>query len=208
MKTHDDNGSYGPRIPAIALFWAMATGQGLAEADNGQRQHDAHRHGAGRLNIAMEGGEVYAELESPAANVVGFEHAPTTEAERASLDKAVATLQDGDRLFRFSPTADCRLFSVDVASSPKAPARSTGGHDAQHDSEIEHNAAQHGGPEKAHADIQVDYHFVCTQPARLEQLSIDLFTAFPAIQSLHVQFILKGRQGAAELTAANRVLRF
>ena len=147
VKTHDDNGSYGPRIPAIALFWAMATGQGLAEADNGQRQHDAHRHGAGRLNIAMEGGEVYAELESPAANVVGFEHAPTTEAERASLDKAVATLQDGDRLFRFSPAADCRLLAVDVASSPKARARSTGGHDAQHESEIEHNAAQHGRPD-------------------------------------------------------------
>ncbi len=191
----------------MALFGVVTTGQGLAEAEYGQREHDAHKHGAGLLNIAMEGREVYVELESPAANIAGFEHAPSTEAERASLDEAVATLQDGERLFRFSPAADCRLFDVHVASSPKALVEATSRHQLHTGAKIEHHAAQQGLAQKAHADIQVNYHFVCAQPGRLEQISIELFTAFPAIQRLDVQFVVPSRQGAEELTAANRDLR-
>jgi hypothetical protein len=192
----------------MVLFGVITTGQGLVEAEHGQRQHDNHRHGASRLNIAMEGRDLYLELESPAADVAGFEHAPSTEAERASLDEAVATLQEGDRLFRFSPAADCRLHTAQVATSPKASGGlETSGHREHPGGKIEHQAAQGGPAQEPHADIQVDYHFFCAQPARLEQLSVELFTAFPAIQILDVQFILKGRQGAAELTAANRELR-
>ena len=207
MKTYDDHRSHGSPILVMVLFGAMTAGQGLAEAEHGQRQHDNHRHGAGRLNIVMEDREVYVELESPAADVAGFEHAPSTEAERAYLDEAVATLQDGDRLFRFSPAADCRLHTAQVASSPKGPGPATRGHREHPGGKTEHEAAQGGLAQEPHADIRVDYHFVCARPGRLEQLSVELFTAFPAIQILDVQFILKGRQGAVELTAANRELR-
>ena len=77
--------------------------------DQAHRQHDAHVHGSAALNLALESGEVHIELDSPAANIVGFEHAPSSEGDHAALDKAVATLKNGDQLFHFNSEAGCRM---------------------------------------------------------------------------------------------------
>jgi hypothetical protein len=207
-KAHHDNLSFAPLILIGTLFGVPTAGQCLAEAQHTKQQLGTHRHGSGRLNIAMEGREVYLELDSPIADVAGFEHAPSSDAERASLGAAVAILKDGDRLFRFSPAADCRLYTAHVNSPLTAPDPAMAGHKAQHDGTTKPGAAADRPAENAHADIRVDYQFVCKQPARLERLNVDLFAAFPAIEHIEVQFIKEGRQGAAELTAANRVLRF
>ena len=63
--------------------------------DKEHRQHDSHVHGIASMNLALEGDEVHIELDSPAANIVGFEHAPSSKADHAAVDKAVAMLNDG-----------------------------------------------------------------------------------------------------------------
>jgi hypothetical protein len=203
-KAQHGDVSFAPLILIGALFGVPTAGQCLAEAQQIQHQLGTHRHGTGQLNIAMEGREVYLELDSPAADVAGFEHAPSSNAEKTALDAAVAILKDGDRLFRFSPAAGCRLHTAHVT----APVPGTAGHKAHHDGTTKPGAARDRPAENAHADIRVDYHFVCKQPARLERLNVGLFATFPAIEHIEVQFITEGRQGAAELTAANPVLRF
>ncbi len=163
----------------------------------GDPHHDAHAHGSAELNVVRDGGELYVELISPAVNIVGFEHAPSSDAEKRSVATAAAVLRDGDRLLGFDVTAGCRMQDAELSSVLLAEVASTRGRYEQHD----HDA--HAG----HADIAVDYHFVCTNPDQLRHIDVRLFDTFPGVERLHVQFVLGNRQGAAELTDDHRRLR-
>ena len=99
---------------ALAQLLALALLPTLAAAQAEHRSHGAHAHGLARLDLAVEGGVVLIGLESPAANIVGFEHAPANAGERAALDAALATLKDGGRLFRLPADAGCRLVEAVV----------------------------------------------------------------------------------------------
>ena len=172
-------------------------------AKDEQRQHGAHVHGIGTLNIVLEGTEVHVELDSPAANIVGFEHQPRSAEDRAALERAVTTLRDGDRLFLFSRDAGCRQEKATVESDMLKAA----------DKEHHHHDHDHGAKNKehddqGHADIRVEYQFECSRPDRVEQLVVELFEAFPGTERLDVQYVIGSRQGAAELTAARHLLRF
>ncbi len=171
------------------------------EHEDEHREHGAHVHGIAALNLALEGSEVHVELDSPAANIVGFEHAPSSEADHAALDKAVATLKDGDRLFRFNEDAGCRMEEARVASElldEEHEGHTKEGHeDEQHEHEVE-----------THSEIEAGYHFECDEPGKLTQLTVELFDAFPGTEKLKVQYVIESKQGAAELTATNHVVQF
>jgi hypothetical protein len=153
------------------------------------RSLGAHAHGLARLDLAVEGGFLLIGLESPAANIVGFEHTPVSAEEGAALERAMATLKDGARLFRLPAEAGCRLVEATVETP------------------LARQAGEAAGTE-AHADIDAEYRFECTEPDRLVQMELGLFEAFPATRDLQVQFVGPRGQGAAELTAASPVLRF
>jgi hypothetical protein len=186
------------------------------EHDHEKRQHDAHVHGIAALNLALEGNEVHVELDSPAANIVGFEHAPSSEADHAALDKAVAILKDGDRLFRFNAEAHCRMEQSNVTSSllDEEHGEHEGDHDhkkkeAQGHDEHQHEAHGHEEHEgETHSDIDVVYHFECDQPGKLAQLTVELFEAFSGMAELNVQYVVESKQGAAKLTPADHVVKF
>jgi hypothetical protein len=175
------------------------------DQDDEHRQHGAHVHGITALSLALEGQKAQIELDSPAANIVGFEHAPSSESDHAALDKAVATLKDGDRLFRFDDDAGCRMETANVASElldEEHEDHTKEGHeDAQHEHEHEHEG-------ETHSDIEAAYHFECDEPGKLAQLTIELFEAFPGMEKLEVQYVIESKQGAAELTATDHVVKF
>ena len=52
-----------------------------------------HVHGHGTLNIAIEDKRVSMELEVPGMDIVGFEHAPSTDDQKAAVEKAKARLE-------------------------------------------------------------------------------------------------------------------
>jgi hypothetical protein len=194
---------------AMVVSGASAGGKNEHDHEQEHRQHGSHVHGIAVLNVALEGQDVQIELDSPAANIVGFEHAPSSKADHAALDKAVATLKGGDRLFRFNEDAGCRMEQADATSQlldgeqaehEKHEGPAKGGHeDAQHEPE-------HEG--ETHSDIEAAYHFVCDQPGKLTLLTIELFEVFPGTEKLAVQYVIEGKQGARELTATNQVVRF
>jgi len=184
--------------------------------DHEHRQHGAHVHGIAALSLALEGQEVEIELDSPAANVVGFEHTPSSEADHAALDKVAATLKDGDRLFRFNEEARCRMEKADVTSrlldEEHEEHEEQEGHadekSAKHSHE-EETAHEHAGHEhEGHADIQAAYHFECDEPGKLTQVAVELFEAFPGTEKLEVQYVIESKQGATELTATNHLINF
>lgn len=167
------------------------------EDEDEHREHGAHEHGVAALTIAWSGNDLAVDLQTPAYNVLGFEHAPSSDEEQALLDESVEALEVGD-LLQFSAAADCALVSAVVETEL-----------ADKDHEDEHEEEEHEEAEEVHSDIDVAYNFQCQQPDQLTTLDVGpLFERFPNFEDLDVQWVSDTQQSAAELTPDNTVLSF
>ena len=201
-----------------------------ASAEAFERQHDSHEHGAATMMLAVDGHELQLRIESPAANFLGFEHAPRTEQELQQLKQAEAVLRDPAQVISLSTSAGCKLEKAELASSIKQHKsdedhnhehdehgddhdKNGHNHDDDHDKhgdkheEQGHGHEDHSGSEN-HSDFAIDYHFDCSDIAALKQVEVQLFSQFPLLQTLELQYIAPQGQGAAELTPANPVFQF
>jgi hypothetical protein len=127
----------------------------------------AHVHGIAKLDVAVEATKITVQLESPLDNLLGYERAPRTEAERKQADAMVARLKAGDAMFRIDPAAQCTLGKVELASS----------------------ALKLGQPdpsEEGHADIDGTFEFNCADAAKAAFIDVGLFE-FKRLQRLEVQ---------------------
>lgn len=166
------------------------------EHDRGHRSHDAHVHGIAQLNVAVDADSLLVELDSPAMNLVGFEHPPHTDEERAAIAAAREQLADGAALFVPNAEAEC----VQISSQVKLELgeHDEDGHDkheADHEDEHDHHADGHG-----------EWAFTCANPVSLDQLDVRVFEVFPGTESLRVQLITSAGQRGAELTAEQHLL--
>jgi hypothetical protein len=167
--------------------------------------HEAHVHGLARMNLAVDGQEVEIELDSPLANFVSFEHEPETDAQKQEVRKMASTLRKAEALFILPAEAKCRLEKVSLESgaigddllSPGKPGQ------AEHEHE-RHDGHSHDG----HGDIEAEISFICLEPKKLNNMTVDLFRAFPDLHKVEVQMITSGKQGAAELVPESNVLRW
>ena len=121
------------------------------------RQLDAHEHGVGTLNIAIEGTTVAMEFEAPGADIVGFEYAAESDADHAAIDAAVVTLSEPLDLFVMPEAANCTL------AKAHAELESEDGHDEHgeehhddHDNEDHEDHAE--GEHEEHAEGEHDDH--------------------------------------------------
>jgi hypothetical protein len=129
----------------------------------------AHQHGVARLDIGADPGKIVIALESPLDNLLGFERAPRSEAERKLAADTIAKLKDGASLFRIDPAAACTLASVELNSAP-----------------LKLGSAAASAKDGDHGDLDAEYTFACTgTPAG--HVEIALFDAFPRLQQLAVQ---------------------
>lgn len=138
--------------------------------------HEAHVHGVASLDVAIEKGLLSIDLDTPADNLLGFEHAPRGAAEQQQADKIAALLGLPDKLFRLSPAAKC------VAAKPTLNAPILSGK----------NLADE------HSDIETNFTFFCANPAALANLDVLLFDAFPRLNSIKLQ--LAGPKGQRGMT--------
>lgn len=181
---------------AVALAapgWAAAA----AAEEHGHRQHEAHVHGEARLDVALEGKGLVMQLDSPAVNIVGFEHPPSLPEESSAIERATRLLNDGAALFVPAPEAKCRLASAKVTSEgmdPGAPAEAEADHAEADHEDADHEEGHH------HAEFQAEYHFDCGAPERMNSLEVRLFGPFPGTHKVHVQLVTPKVQAAADLT--------
>lgn len=162
-----------PFLSALALISIAVWSPFLAAHEQGHREHGVHQHGVGELNVAVEGSAVHVELITPAANIVGFEHAPRDAEEEAALRTAIDTLRAGDALFALSPQAGCEWVETDVQQ--------------HHDDEL-------------HSEFHLTYQFSCRNPSALKHIDVNLFSLFPATERLITQVISPSSQSALQLT--------
>ena len=92
-------------------FLGLAAAGGQASET---RELDAHVHGVGTLDIAVEGDAIVMAFEAPGADIVGFEHPPESDADKAAIEAALETLGDPLAHFRFSQAAGCRMTAAQV----------------------------------------------------------------------------------------------
>ncbi len=175
---------------ALLLACTMAAIPAAAE----HREHGAHVHGIGQMNVVLDGTTLAIELDSPAANLIGFEYAPRDETEEAVLEQAVAHLRDAAALFELPAAAQCQIEEIELKSAL-----------LEHEAAGHEHDAEDGHP---HADMEASYRFHCDKPGQLDGITVKLFQLFPATEELEVQLITPTSQGAAELTAESPRLKF
>jgi len=204
-------------ISLSALTLALVSGLGPVEAKTGEAdQHSAHVHGIAELNVAVERTELYMEFISPAANIVGFEHYPRTEEQKAAVQKAMDTFKNWEKLFVLPSRADCTLSDLDVDTNIGGGAHTSDagdehGHAAAsevHDEEVHHGGSEneHAGEGARHSEFKAVYHFLCGKPDKLTHADVMLPSVFPGIEHIETQLLTQTKKTALELTKkSNRI---
>lgn len=173
-------------------------GMGMAEV----RHHESHVHGIGKLNIILAGDELSMELISPAANIVGFEHAPKTEPQHQAVDQAIALLKQGEKLFGLSAKAQCRLNGSHVDTDMEGESHES--HDGHNDKS--HGSSQEHGHGDEHSEFHATYSYKCSSPGGLKKIDVLLFSHFPGFEELDAQVVTPKMQTAVELTPEKHLI--
>jgi len=206
----------------------------LNAAEN--RQHDAHEHGAAMLGMAQQGKLIQMELDSPAFNIVGFEHTPSNANEEEKVALMLAQLKMGSILFTFPAAAKCQLVNVDISSGLFEASHSD---ENDHDGDSDHSDDQddhgsvsdhsddeddHGSEsdhsddeddhendhenDSGHSDIEASWTYSCENPLLVRKVEFPLFSYFENLTDLDVDFIMDAGQGSIELSPGNSVISF
>ncbi len=147
-----------------------------------------HQHGVAQLDVAVDKGRVSIELQTPLDNLLGFERAPRTDADRDKVAAAVAKLRDGQTLFRIDAAAGCTLVKAELESAALELGKTT---------------AQAGD----HADLDGHYEFRCKDGARAGSIEVGLFEAFAGLSRIELQVQTpKGQIKATLRRPASRVV--
>lgn len=155
------------------------------------RHHGTHEHGVAQINVAVEGDTVYIEFSSPAANIVGFEHSPSTREQKESVKESIKLLKTGEILFQLSPEARGKL-TESMAETDIG--------------EEHHDATEH--EHERHSEFEAEYRFVCEKPEKLAHIDVVLFRFFSGIERIEVQILTGTKQTAQKLTAKENKIIF
>jgi hypothetical protein len=185
----------------IALAVAVPA---LAEST---RQLDAHEHGIGALNIAIEGSTVAMEFRAPGADIVGFEYEAKSDADLAAIASATAILGAPLDLFIIPDATACKVMKVhaelesendhnehdDEAHDDHAE----GGHDDHAEDGHDDNDEGHKehAEEPGHTEFHAEYTLTCENLDALTEITFAYFETFPNAKEVEVQIITaKGAQ--------------
>lgn len=191
----------------LALPFAMLPLAVAHAADEHDHEHGslgAHEHGVGRLNTVLDGKTLELELESPAMNLVGFEHVATSDADKAKVAAARAQLEQPLALFNLPKAAGCVVENQEL-ESPLFGDKPDADDDHDEDAKDEDGHEHHHD----HSEIHAHYQFTCATPAALKSLDLaNIFTRFPATQKIQVQLISPSGQQGVEVTNKAAALKF
>ncbi len=143
---------------AIFLLWSVST---IAKTET----QKAHIHGLATLTLALENEVFEIQIESPAANLIGFEHNASSPEEKQVVKQTETILKSPKRLFSFAGT-NCKPTETTVDIS--------GVMDSEHD-QHEHHTHSKGHGDSSHSEITVSYHLSCKDTEKLNSVAIALF---------------------------------
>lgn len=158
--------------PIVLALFLTATSALAGDDDHHEKDHhghDAHVHGTGHLTIAADGGQLRIALEVPAADIVGFEHEPSNDAQRDAIANALVTLEDVGSVISLPESAACVTEEAAV------------------DLERDHD----------HAAFHAEYSVTCGDAGAIADVSFPYFERFPGAKELDVEAV-SGKGALAE----------
>ena len=219
-----------PMQSALVLAGAILTGVALAASEGEHREHEAHEHGRGMLDIVAEGEELVVEFRIPAANVVGFEHAPRDDAEHEAVRKAAETFRNPASVLVLPAEAECEVEEAEAGIVGMGAEEHDEGHahegeDHDHDGD-DHAKEEHEEEEgedhdhakeehdensmdsdgEAHSELRATYHFHCHAPERLVRIEVHVFEHLRDAEEIDVRVVTATAQTAMELHPGESVI--
>jgi hypothetical protein len=185
-------------IPAPSTTQVEAPVPGVAHAaavrpaTNEVRQAERHTHGDASLAVIIEGTSLTIELETPLFNLTGFEHAPETTEEVATMEAAEAKLMQSEALFSITDQAKCTSADDDLEIHL--------GEDGHGEQKDEHHDSDDND---THQDIVITYTFQCENPNRLSEVDIALLKVFPNMTDMEVAYLGSSTQRFFTLDQTN-----
>lgn len=172
-----------------------------SSAQNDLRQADSHVHGAANLALALDGGTISVELESPLYNLVGFEHAPETAAQIKAFETAEAALSDPGTLLQFNPEAGCTANPVKAVMLMQD--NKPENHDEHHHEHDEHGHDTGNDHDPSHQSTVLNYSFTCLYPEQVRWMGVGLFDAFDNLAEIDLVYLGPAQQISAGLTPSS-----
>lgn len=183
--------------PTLPLCLALIAAPAFAEDT---READAHIHGMGELNIAVDGTTVAMEFHAPGADIVGFEYEPKSDQDRAAIDAAIAALSKPMDLFAMPTAAECSVTKASAALESEAEhdddhdheedhAKKDDDHDDHAHDEDKHDDHDDHAEEASHTEFHAEYTLTCATPSALDKITFAYFDTFENAQEVEVQIV-------------------
>ena len=171
------------------------------------RTMESHQHGQAELRILLETNLVEMEFESPAFNLVGFEHKASSPQEKKAVKNALAFLESPARLIAFGGSA-CSPEAIQIDVSSVSNEENEHQHEDEHHHEAEHEEehSHEHKTETSHADIIARYSFSCENKSDLSYIEVNFFRVFPGLEEVKALWVGETGQGAKQLNPSNRRL--
>lgn len=178
------------RTAAGALALVVGLGADAAET------HGAHEHGHAVLKLVQEGMEVLVHFQSPLDSIVGFEHAPANDEQRAALEEAMRTVHVPENIVRLpasctsdgDPEVDVPYVGDDHADDHDAGDEHSETAHADHESTghdgDDHDADEHG---EVHADLEATFKYRCE--SGIEWLEATAFATFGGLEEVELEAV-------------------
>ncbi|MEP4051562.1 MAG: DUF2796 domain-containing protein [Litorimonas sp.] len=175
------------------------------------RSADSHVHGGATLSIASENETIQIEFETPLFNLLGFEYAPKTDAEKALVSEAEVSLTQPEKLIRFNDAANCSFetpsSNVDLFETHSGEEddehHDDHDHSDHHEEESEtddHDEHHQHKEDDVHKDVLLNYFLSCGEIDKLKTVKVDLFEIFPNLTELELVYLGPSQQMSADLT--------
>ena len=175
------------------------------------RQKDSHEHGAANLMLAIEGDKLQIGIEVPSESLIGFEHFPKSRSDRENFNEAIKILSDPSKFFSTPDDAECLLTGLNVSQTLfSGKEENEHGHEKKdehgHDDHDEHG---HEDSEKGeiHSEFRSNYSWNCLHTDEIDSIGNKLFSFFPRIEEIRVNWITTSGQGSLEIESGDNQIR-
>jgi hypothetical protein len=163
----------------------------LHSHEQAYRQFNSHEHGTATLHWVLENQHLQLLLDSPAVNVLGFEHAPQNRLEKQKLENVIETLNQPAKVVVIKG-GDCQFKSAVILNLFEDDSESEHHHEHKHEVE--------------HSDLNAEYTFTCDKPSTIKSIDVRLFDTFSGFEKIESQWITDTSQGAITLRADSHII--
>lgn len=142
-----------------------------------------HAHGKGEMELTVQGSSIRGVFRTPMDSLLGFEHAPKTDAQRKAVESLKSRLADPSRFFVPTPAAQCTPRAAEASSTLFT-----------------------GKVADGHSDLEYRFGFDCANVAQLKGLEAVLFADYPRLHQIRAQVVTEKAQRSSTLRNKSRHL--